>query len=380
MTFNKSDASSLLLKYWVKSKPDGKEILHPADLERKMNLIHQKFSVTPLSQDYPKFDKINRFFSKYKAQIYELTEFQIEEPYSFIVVGDLHAGGNKIEPFVKIISENYLDSRFILALGDSVSDSQHKIHWKAFLGQMEPILSQLPIIAIPGNHDGYAIKRYNNWRLIFDQDYPEPEKGGFHSIYLKHTCIILLDNYNGSHMYTKISPEQANWFDAELEKASDNSQIKQIFVAMHHPPFSTGEAGCDPQLGPFFEARVNKYPKIKIIFAGHCHLYQRFEVKTEEKKINYIVSGGGGGVLDKWIMKKWTGRPYYWESNGHMQNLKFDLDTPKKHPLRNDLFIKNHHVKSIIKNHFLIVKIAQDQIEIKVRSWDNEEIESFTIS
>lgn len=93
----------------------------------------------------------------------------------------------------------------------------------------------------------------------------------------------------------KLKPNftQTDWLACDLQTASNNSTIDNIFVVLHVPPLSHGGYGTNAielnALEPIFKAT----PKLRAVLSGHNHFYQRLR----RNDINYLVIGGAGAPL-----------------------------------------------------------------------------------
>ena len=179
---------------------------------------------------------------------------------------------------------------------------------------------------------------------------------------------------------------------------------------MHHPPFST-VAGFDKNLYGFLINLSLKFKKIKLILTGHAHIYECFiynhekigvksvdgnenanvseiigENRKKDKNYNnkgnlvyLITSGGGGGNLEKAVLRSMPKRPYRWSSNNISNSNEFFKRGNLKNSLRNDEFVKKFHHKSVIINHYLEIKIIRNKISIKVLDWNGKKIDELEI-
>jgi len=87
---------------------------------------------------------------------------------------------------------------------------------------------------------------------------------------------------------------QKRWLEKELKAAQESPNIRLVIVAGHYPPYTNskthdGDEGMQKQIVPL----LMKYPKVRLLFSGHCHSYEHFYFKP----IHYVVSGGGGAPL-----------------------------------------------------------------------------------
>jgi Calcineurin-like phosphoesterase len=86
-------------------------------------------------------------------------------------------------------------------------------------------------------------------------------------------------------LYGPKASEQTDWLDDALDSSTNQWKI----VALHHPPFSSGQHGSTPgarkRLVPFL-ARHH----VDLVLSGHDHDYERIR---PQDGVTYVVSGGG---------------------------------------------------------------------------------------
>jgi hypothetical protein len=78
---------------------------------------------------------------------------------------------------------------------------------------------------------------------------------------------------------------QLDWLDDAL--ASSDNQWK--VVAMHHPPYSSGQHGSTPGAQENLVPRLARH-HVDLVLTGHDHHYERVE---PQDGVTYVVSGGG---------------------------------------------------------------------------------------
>ena len=146
------------------------------------------------------------------------------EEFKIIAIGDLHAGGNSVEDLASHILEKHFDSDIFLTLGDLLSDTQMISHWRTFFGQFKDILAKVPFIYLLGNHDGISINGYKLWKSMLRQPYYDDQCGGFFSIDVLSTHIVMLDNYNDLKKHFYFSSKQIDWLKTDLEKVESEKK------------------------------------------------------------------------------------------------------------------------------------------------------------
>lgn len=195
-----------------------------------------------------------------------------------------------------------LRPNFMLHVGDVVDDGFAKQQWVFDL--FEPcsnLFSYVPVFPVIGNHEKNSHWYYDYFHL------PEPEY--FYTFKCGNAEFFMVDTNKD------VSPQSEQY--QKLEKALAASTATWKFTAHHHPCWSSddddygdtlkGKPGEPFTLGePDLQSLVGLYEKygVDIAFAGHIHSYERtwpiLNMSVNQKKgVRYIVSGGGGGNLEK---------------------------------------------------------------------------------
>ncbi|MDE2580378.1 MAG: metallophosphoesterase [Rhodospirillales bacterium] len=202
---------------------------------------------------------------------------------------------------------------FLYHLGDVIYfDGQASEYYPQFYSPYEHY--PLPVLAIPGNHDG---DRFDRGELVN----PEPSlapfvrnfcatEPGVHTAEagdMARTAMIQPNVYwtlltpfaTFIGLYTNVPEggdvrqEQRDWFAGELQAADPG---KPVLVALHHPIHSLdayhsgSRAMADVLAGAV--AAAGRAPAM--VFAGHVHNYQRFTVSDAAGATPFVVAGHGG--------------------------------------------------------------------------------------
>jgi predicted phosphodiesterase len=200
------------------------------------------------------------------------------DEFSFLVLGDTRAGNALAHK--KLIDEmNRYKAAFYIHTGDFVHDATDPDQWNEFFEIEKPLLSKMPIVPVAGNHDISDIGIYTN--LFFREE-------RFYSFEYANIMVLVID----STIPIEKGDRQYRYLEKELARY-DNSGLDHLFVAVHHPPFSSGKHGYDMNVMDTVVPLLEKHD-IVAVMSGHEHNYER------TKPINgivYLVTGGGGSPL-----------------------------------------------------------------------------------
>ena len=234
-----------------------------------------------------------------------------EQPYRFVVSGDMGAGTKQAGQIANGIYKSYPD--IVAIAGDIVYNqgliSEYKTKfWPVYNADKVdttgvPLMSSVPFVAAVGNHDADtrdldrfpdALAYYHFWDQPLNG--PVGKEDGTLVPTLKGSDAnkkAFLDGagdkyprmtnfsfkYGNAHWTVIDSDTYVDWTDStlkdwvikDLEKAKDAAWR---FVLFHHPGFNSSRAHFEQQqmrlLAPIFENG-----KVDIVFNGHVHNYQR---------------------------------------------------------------------------------------------------------
>jgi len=176
---------------------------------------------------------------------------------------------------------------------------------------------KLPIVGIPGNHDGAEFDGGPSSLIGFMTNFCDrkpqvpPSLRAIGMDFGRDTmtqpnCYWTLNTPFATiiGLYTNVpsggvvKEPQASWFNKEMKNAPKN---KKLIVAMHHPAYSLAKGShkgstametlltnaCD------FSKRVPD-----LVLAGHVHNYQRFTTQIKGQACTFVVAGCGGHAQD----------------------------------------------------------------------------------
>ncbi len=171
----------------------------------------------------------------------------------------------------------------------------------------------LPILPIPGNHDGEPIDAsaktlegyYRNFlalpsadgKPVYTKESSDSGRPAMQLPFFYWTLTTPFATFVG--LYTnvpehgQIDADQRAWFQSQL-KAADPK--KALIVALHHPiySFDTYHSGS-PNMAKELEDAINASRRLpNMVLSAHVHNYQRIELATAGHTIPFFVIGNGG--------------------------------------------------------------------------------------
>jgi acid phosphatase type 7 len=234
-------------------------------------------------------------------------------PITFLLTGDV---GGVSDPDLQLNVSAAMRTRtgqepkpaFLYLVGDIVYFNGDESDYGAQFYEPYTYL-QLPIVAIPGNHDGDTsddpsrkpldafMANFCAQTAALPPTYAEYGRDVQTQPYCDWTLTLqeltvigIYDNVpDGGYLYQS----QIDWLTSELRAAPADVPL---IVAHHHPAYSVdafhgGSAKLGATLDAAFAA-AGRYPNM--VISGHVHDYQRFSRTLDGHQIVYLVAGNGG--------------------------------------------------------------------------------------
>ncbi len=244
--------------------------------------------------------------------------------FSFIYIGDVQDTVNGVFPeIMQHIRRENPDVQFYLFGGDLI-ERPHDRYWNQFFKSVDSISQQMPIVAVPGNHEyikgisGYMEKRFE---LVFPyfQDKAAGEANHVFTFNYKEAQFFLLDSNNGIiNLY-----KQRKWLSRELEESDARWKI----VVLHHPVYSIRGKFNNLFVRMLFNPVIKKN-KVDLVLQGHEHGYARITDGDEPTPL-YIISHNAPKIykhkLNDKIQKYAKDSRYYQRIDIGMDTLKFKV-------------------------------------------------------
>jgi 3',5'-cyclic AMP phosphodiesterase CpdA len=153
----------------------------------------------------------------------------------------------------------------------------------------EPITDRMPLYIARGNHE----ENDSVSESVFAKETGAPGNIFYKSEREDSLFFIILDtDIRGAE--NGILGIQLQWLGAILDSASSDQTVSHVFLFMHKPLFPQGPHRVTPLTNADdLHDLFLQNPKIRAVFSGHDHLFNRYE----KDGLVYITTGGGGGDL-----------------------------------------------------------------------------------
>jgi hypothetical protein len=193
--------------------------------------------------------------------------------YSFCYFGDVQdsVNGKTGEIFHRAVG-SLKNPAFLVFIGDIV-ERPHDAYWSEWFRAGDTLLSNIPVIATPGNHEFYKgvfPKLDERWDAHFSipQNGPANFKRSVCYWDYQDTRFISLDSNGIQGIPSAL--EQRNWLKKVLESTEQRCKI----VLIHHSLYSTTKGHDYFYLRTFFKPLFDKYG-VDLVLSGHDHVYGR---------------------------------------------------------------------------------------------------------
>ncbi len=312
---------------------------------RHFGFAHRKLSDLKTSVDHTPFSDDNHFEEftpkpgkpPYRMDLgdilhsSDMTEITNDKKLVFHVAGDTGNFKNELQLDVAellVADANSSNAKFFYHLGDVVYDFGED---REYPDQFYEVYQdyKLPIVAIPGNHDGarfddgpQSLLGFQNNFCAEKHEHP-PSLAAMGVSFGRDTmtqpnCYWTLNTplFTIIGLYTNVlsggmlKEPQISWFNKEMKDADRN---KPMIVAMHHPVHSLAvnpsHQGSLRMKKVLEDACAFAKRSPDLVLAGHVHNYQRFTTKIRNKNVVFVVAGCGGHAKDPLAMEVTSDTP-----------------------------------------------------------------------
>jgi len=169
----------------------------------------------------------------------------------------------------------------------------------------------LPILAIPGNHDGEPLDAnattlegfYRNFLAeksaepTYTDESRDSGRPAMAQLFFYWTLTTPFATFVGLYSnvpeHGRIDDQQRAWFNGEMAAADKN---KALIVAVHHPVYSFDDHHSgSPTMAKELEDAINVSRRVpNMVLSAHVHNYQRIERQVGGHTVPFFVIGNGG--------------------------------------------------------------------------------------
>lgn len=176
--------------------------------------------------------------------------------------------------------------------GDIVYDANIFDSWNSVLTAFRPVMSQSTFHLLVGNHEHESQDEYTQQYLrLFANQGQRGDATNYFGLTFGGVRFLCLDSESGE--FGDAESAQRQWLQAELEAARDDSDVREIIVAFHRPPYTLSKhAPGSTTVRDALHALYLEFG-VRLVLCGHVHAYERFIVDG----VTYLVDGGGGALL-----------------------------------------------------------------------------------
>jgi acid phosphatase type 7 len=232
------------------------------------------------------------------APTFTVTDLPVGRPLRIVVYGDMRftdpSNTSDTQPGVrKWLAQKVAEEKpdVLLLTGDMPFHGSDPADWKVYREETAAWTQErLRIYPTIGNHEGLPdpVKGIANYFAA----YPQVENRNYYSVQLGNVYLITLD----SSTFMGPGWPQHGWLEAQLAHIPSSADF--VFFLFHAPLVSDLQTAfmlgipdrSTLKLRHELEACAAKSRAKFVVFNGHIHNYERFDVNG----IMHVISGGGG--------------------------------------------------------------------------------------
>jgi len=201
--------------------------------------------------------------------------------FRFAVYGDTRTRHIVNWEVVKGLSRERID--FAVHTGDLVSFGVQEREWRRFFAIQRPLMVKAPLFPMMGNHD---VSKLGHFRRFFLADLASGGRRYYARDWGNLRLVVMDDEEEfreGSAQY--------RFIDAALAEAAARQML--IVLAMHEPPYSSGDHGSNLTMRRTIEPLVRRHG-VELVVSGHDHNYERVKPVFG---VTYVVTGSAGAPI-----------------------------------------------------------------------------------
>ncbi len=186
------------------------------------------------------------------------------------------------------------NAEFMIINGDIVDTGRNEKQWDWVLGHAAETLRNIAFIPAAGNHDEDPYSFIEHFNLPVPKG-ADTKTGAYYSFNFKNAHFIVLNNNEDSPEWANFTPQQIEWFKADVLAAKARGS-DWIILILHKGPYTTSNHATDEDITGPNGVRTKFAPLVAqlgvdLVLQGHDHSYSR------TKSLNgvvYITPGTAG--------------------------------------------------------------------------------------
>jgi hypothetical protein len=194
----------------------------------------------------------------------------------------------------------------VLESGDIVYTGAYSDYLSQFFPVVAPLVSSVPFMAVPGNHDSgdpllLGTGGLSTLTAGFARVFPIPHAADWNPYYAFTCGNAMFVGLDSESLVTSkgADPAQLAFLTGRLDAAAGDASIDHVFVWFHHSAYSPAagllahgdDATVQASWVPLLDDPAHK---VTAVFSGHDHIYARMHDGSD---VVYVVSGGAGASL-----------------------------------------------------------------------------------
>ena len=226
--------------------------------------------------------------------------------YRFAIIGDHQVMGDDryerlaqackdkvIEKYASSPSDTLIEDHLNLIVcdGDMVDEGILSHYEGLHFGQSRPLMSNIPIMTVPGNHEYYSDADLSNYfgHYVYDDISYQGITGShgeeYYAFQVANIVFVMINSNRWS------DPDQFNWIENIVAAADVDPAVEWVFAVNHHC-FYNEQYPSDgvSVVRDGYGSRLAETDKYTMHITGHAHLYARGSIRNQPCHV--IINGG----------------------------------------------------------------------------------------
>jgi len=208
-----------------------------------------------------------------------------------------------------------------MIMGDLVDNGEHSYQWNEWFSRIQPMITQIPVAPVLGNHETYNLKWKERMPLAYlhyfqlPEGAPEKYKNQFYSFDYGDVHFVVLNSimWEMDQFQPNMLAAQKEWFRRDMEQTKKKWKV----VLMHRDIilYAYGDrTGSHPERfddeGYIFMPWFDRYG-VDVVLTAHLHTYRNrghiYNFKRNPRGPLYILTGIAGDVRypGRWKRSPW---------------------------------------------------------------------------